>query len=76
MAKRGLPLAAPPFENLGDTQMIHDGECLPFRFESPDDILGGRARLDHLERHLSTDGLRLLRPPNDAAPSPIFSRSW
>jgi hypothetical protein len=75
MAEKGLPLAA-PFENLGDDRMIHDGECLPSRFESQDDALGGQARLDHPERHRPTDGLRLLRPPNDAAPSPIFSTSW
>ncbi len=46
--------------------MVHQGESLPLGLEPRDDLLRIHARLDDLERHLATHGLRLLGQVDDA----------
>ena len=47
-------------EDLGHIRVVHQGQGLPFRFETGDDVLGVHAELDNLQGHLAADRLLLL----------------
>ena len=52
-------------EDLRDVRMVHECEGLALRLEPRHDLSRVHADLDHLERHLAAEGLRLLGQVDD-----------
>ncbi len=51
-------------ENRRDGRVVHEGQSLPLRLETGDDLRRVHPGLDDLEGNLATNGLRLLREPD------------
>jgi hypothetical protein len=62
------PAAArlPGVEDLGDIQVVHQGQCLPFRLEAGDNLTGVHPRLEDFERYHTANRLLLLGHEDDA----------
>ena len=54
-------------EDFRDVRMIHQGQCLPLRFEAGDHASGVHAQLDDLQRDATTHGFVLFGHINNAA---------